>query len=376
MILFYQWHSFMNVGIERALKKLGISYEVFFYQLSDWEKDPVFQEKLQRELKRQAYEAVFSVNYVPLISEVCEGLGLRYVAWVYDSPIHIRNIETLKNSCNEIYFFDRGQVEAYAKQGITAYHMPLAVDTEVFEEQIRRQNPNKFRSEISFLGKLYQTDYQKYTAPLSRYTKGYLEGLIAAQGKVTGGYLIPELISDKLLEQINAEYIKNSIKFEMERRELEYMLACECTGRERYMALALLSGYHHVALYSGDKEERLKNVHYCGYADYYNEMPAVFANSDINLNISLRAIQTGIPLRILDIMGCGGFVLTNYQQELPEWFTLGEECVLYEGLEDLFEKVQFYLQHETIREKIAQAGLLKVKQAFTFEERMKKILKM
>ena len=189
-ILFYQWNSFMNKGIERALTKLDIAYKVFFYSLSDWESDDNFQERLRDELKQAVYGVVFSINYVPLISQVCEQIGLRYVSWVYDSPIHIRNLETLKNSCNEIYFFDRGQAETYAKQGISSYHMPLAVDTEVFERQMKQQNAKDFKTQISFVGQLYQTEYQKYTAPLSQYIRGYLEGTIAAQQKVTGGYLI------------------------------------------------------------------------------------------------------------------------------------------------------------------------------------------
>lgn len=375
-ILFYQWNSFMNKGIERALTKLDIAYKVFFYPLSDWENDGNFQERLRDELKQDVYDVVFSINYVPLISQVCEQIGLRYVSWVYDSPIHIRNLKTLKNSCNEIYFFDRGQAETYAKQGISSYHMPLAVDTKVFERHMKMQNAKDFKTQISFVGQLYQTEYQKYTAPLSQYIRGYLEGTIAAQQKVTGGYLIPELLSENLLRQINDDYAKRNINFEMGRRELEYMLACECTGRDRYMALTILSKYYQVALYSGDKDERLKNVNYKGYADYYSVMPAVFANSDINLNISLKTIHTGIPLRVLDIMGCGGFVISNYQQEIPEWFSIGEECVVYESLEDLFEKISFYLQHQAIRERITSAGLLKIKKAFTFEERLKNILKL
>lgn len=41
-ILFFQWHSFMNQGMERALKELGWEYDVFFYQFTDWEKDDKF----------------------------------------------------------------------------------------------------------------------------------------------------------------------------------------------------------------------------------------------------------------------------------------------------------------------------------------------
>ena len=37
-ILYFQWHSFMNAGMERALQKLEIAYDTFFYTFTDWER--------------------------------------------------------------------------------------------------------------------------------------------------------------------------------------------------------------------------------------------------------------------------------------------------------------------------------------------------
>lgn len=365
----------MNQGMERALEALDITYDTFFYQFTDWEKDDSFLEKLRQTLKKQSYSCVLSVNFAPLISQVCEELGIRYVSWVYDSPLHIRNLESLKNSCNEIYFFDRAQAEAYQQIGIDARHMPLAVDTEVFQATISSADKSKYVTDISLVGKLYQTEYQYFTAPMDLYTKGYLEGIINSQLKIYGGYLIPELVTDELLEQMNRIYQKTATDgFEMGRRELEFMLACETTGRERYMALALLSNHFAVDLYSNNKDERLSKVRYQGYADYYTQMPQIFSASRINLNISLKTIGTGIPLRVIDVMGCAGFVLTNFQQELAEYFTIGEECVVYENLEDLYAKAAYYLKHDTARMQIAQAGYERVKRDFTFKERLGKML--
>lgn len=52
-----------------------------------------------------------------------------------------------------------------------------------------------------------------------------------------------------------------------------------------------------------------------GAVDYYEVMPHVFKQSKINLNITLRSIQSGMPLRAWDIMGAGGFLLSNYQAD-------------------------------------------------------------
>lgn len=50
-LLFFQWHSFMNKGIERGLKELEIPYDTFFYQFNDWEKDDAFLEQFRAYLK-------------------------------------------------------------------------------------------------------------------------------------------------------------------------------------------------------------------------------------------------------------------------------------------------------------------------------------
>lgn len=374
-LLFFQWHSFMNEGIERALKKINIEYDTYFYQFTDWEKDDAFLERFETYVKEKDFNVVLSVNFSPLISGICENRQILYISWIYDSPVHIRDLSPMKNFCNRIYVFDRGQAEEYQKAQIAAMYMPLAVDTELFGNRIAASKEG-YSADISFVGALYQTKYQEYAAFLSEYRKGYLEGIIRSQMKVYGGYLIPELITEELLQNLNEDYRKKTNDtFLMGKRELEFMLACETTGRERYLALSLLSGHYPVDLYSQEMDEGLKKVNYRGYADYYKEMPVIFARSKVNLNISLKTIRTGIPLRVLDIMGCGGFVLSNYQQELLEYFVPGEECVVYENTEDLFLKADYYLKHEEERKRIAAAGLAKVKRDFTFEARLSNMLR-
>jgi spore maturation protein CgeB len=229
--------------------------------------------------------------------------------------------------------------------------------------------------DISLVGKLYQTEYPYFTAPLDDYLKGYLNGIVSSQMKIYGGYIIPELVTDELLDRMNKIY-RSVAKddFRMGRRELEFMLACETTGRERYMILSLLSNHYAVDLYSNNTDDRLTNVRYRGYADYETQLPCIFASSRINLNISLKAIRTGIPLRVIEILGCGGFVMTNYQEEIAEYLSVGEECVVYENIEDLYAKVSYYLEHEEERGRIAAAGLERAKRDFTFEDRLRRML--
>lgn len=375
-ILFFQWHSFMNPGIKAALKQLDIHYDIYKYQFSDWEKDDVFLEQFAECLRKHVYQMVLSVNFSPLIACVCSDRDVSYAAWIYDSPIHIRNTESMFFQTSHIFCFDRGRASAYEKMGIKAYHLPLASDPKLFlKQQISAADRKKYEAQVSLVGQLYQTDYAYYCGPLDEYQRGYLEGILKAQGKVYGAYFLPELLTDELLKGMNERYSQASGgTASITKAELEYMLACEVTARDRYVALAVLSNHFQVKHYAGSTDKRLKNVQFMGYADYEREMPKIFQLSDVNLNISLRTIQTGIPLRVMDVLACGGFLISNYQEELAEYFRLGEELVTYGDLDELVWLVDAYLKDEVRRKQIARCGQERVKQDFSFEKALRTIL--
>lgn len=230
---------------------------------------------------------------------------------------------------------------------------------------------------MAFVGQLYQSDYNYLMAPLPQYYRGIMDGMLAAQGQVYGAYFLDEMITDALMEQLNEFYRKASKNGKrVLKEELEYACACEVTGRERFTALSLLAGRYNVHLYSGDRDNRIEGIKSKGYVDYYTQMPSVFNNAKINLNISLKTIRTGIPLRVLDVLSCGGFLVTNYQEELAEYFEPGVDLVVYEDIRDMVLKIDYYLKHEEERKVIAENGHRKVRELCGFEERMKRLLEL
>ena len=274
------------------------------------------------------------------------------------------------------YIMNMYTAPEYRRQGIDAGYLPLAADVETFYPiTVTEADKKEYGAEISLVGKLYQTVYPQYMAPLKEYDRGYLEGVIAAQKKVYGGYFLPDFITDDLIERMNAVYQKQwNGEITVNHREIEFLLASEITRRERQEILTLLSNHFDVALYSGEQNVAIPKIRKKNYIDYYTQMPKVFKCSKVNLNISLKTIRTGIPLRVLDILASGGFVISNFQEELAEYFRLGEEIITYGDIEELYYLVNYYLQHEEERKEIADRGLQRVKEDFRFEERMKVIL--
>ena len=121
------------------------------------------------------------------------------------------------------------------------------------------------------------------------------------------------------------------------------------------------------------KEVSLLKGYHKGIVDYGKQMPLVFAGSKINLNLTLRSIHSGIPLRVLDCMACGGFVLTNWQPEISDAFGEGEEIVTFKSLQECMDKAAYYLQHEEERQQIAAAGHKKVQEVFSYAKGFEKL---
>ncbi|MDE7232427.1 MAG: glycosyltransferase, partial [Lachnospiraceae bacterium] len=211
---------------------------------------------------------------------------------------------------------------------------------------------------------------------LSDYAKGYLQGLMNAQMKIQGYNFIQDSLSP-IMEELYQALPMDPNPDGVETREYlyaQYVINRKITGIERLRLLTAITERHPLDLFTLDPSFTLPNLHNHGTADYYTQMPLVFKQSRINLNISLRSIESGIPLRAFDILGSGGFLLSNYQEDFLEYFTPGEDFVCYESEADLLHKLDYYLAHEDERQAIAKNGHAKVAAAHTYRDRVRQML--
>ena len=148
----------------------------------------------------------------------------------------------------------------------------------------------------------------------------------------------------------------------------------EVTSQERIEAVNRLAASHSVALYTGSDTACCPDVLSKGTVSYTAEMPDVFYRSRINLNLTLRSITSGIPLRALDILGCGGFLLSNYQPELCEYFTPDVDFVYFNDMDDLEQKICYYLAHEEERCAIAAHGYRRACDLFSYHTQLSHML--
>ena len=382
-LLIYHWNSYLQHDIFEICKEQNITFRTFEWKFANKNHDEKFTKWFCDNIPKGEYDAVLSINYFPVISDACMKQEIKYIAWCYDNPLNVERIEeTLANPVNHVFFFDKIQFWQYAKRGFqTVYHLPLGVNrTRLLNLKVSASERTKYAAEVSFVGNLYQSMIHELMAPMDDYTKGYLKSLMDVQTQIYGHYILDEVISEELIADImkDVEYPENvldslkDIAFDIFNRALA--MASEITRNERMILLNLCGKRFDTKFYSGDDSSLVKNVTKCGLVDYVEEMPKVFACSKVNLNPSLRIIQTGIPLRAFDIMGAGGFLLSNYQEELLEHYENEVDMVLYESMEDAIEKIHFYLKHEELRSKIAENGRRRTLEEHSLQECLSVIL--
>lgn len=107
------------------------------------------------------------------------------------------------------------------------------------------------------------------------------------------------------------------------------------------------------------------------------QMVRIFNQSRINLNLSNASVPMSqqIKGRNFEIPGCGGFLLTNYVENLEEYYNINQEIVCFDQVDDLIDKARYYLTHEAERALIAEAGYRRTLLDHTFDARFIEILR-
>lgn len=386
-IMIYRWQSNSEKPFITEMEKLGIRVVSFEKPICDYHADAVFAQAFLSRLHSERIDVVFSFDYFPIISSLCEINHIPYFSWIYDCPLYTLTSKTLSNGANYIFCFDKVYTMRLQERGAKhCYHFPLGVSLEYFGQETDKTESGgktKFACDISFVGNFYNGEKNRLRqAELSNYARGYVEGLMAAQEKVYGYNFIAEALAEDVVTEI-AEKCKLSLGmlYDYEPRQLVAdTVGMELSARERERVIAAAAEVSSVVVYTGSalptELETNGNVMNKGYADNERDMPLIFNESKINLNITSRTIESGIPQRVFDILACGGFCLTNYQPEIAEYFEDGRDLVMYSSMEDLQEKIAYYLTNKEERSRIARNGMQKIKQHFTLEQRLGEMLQM
>lgn len=136
--------------------------------------------------------------------------------------------------------------------------------------------------------------------------------------------------------------------------------------------------------------ERLQNEFGCRFGFYgggwtnangnissYSEEGKAYRSCKIAINLSHFAYSRYSSDRMFRILGSGAFCLTHRFPDIEKDFKIDEEVVVFDSLEDLCNKIRYYLANEKEREIIAMRGCALARNKYTwdnFAENLKLII--
>lgn len=373
-ILFLDWPCFGRTDFLNFFSERHDSVTLFSHADYELRKSDSFLAALYSVLENQQFDFCFSYNFFPLMATACHKCNIKYISFVYDSPQVKLYSYTVTYPTNYIFLFDSSLVTQFQKEGLSRfYYMPLPVNADRIHSLLQKPYDSaRLSADVSFVGSLYNENHNLYDSlqGISSYTKGYLDAIMQAQSHVYGYNFLEECLTPAITAELQnaAHYQKNpdgveSLSFIFS----DYYLCRKLTSMERINILTDVASHFPLKIFTPNNNYVIPNASNMGAADYLTETPYIFHDSKINLNITLRSIKSGIPLRCMEIMSCGGFLLTNFQSDFFKHFVAGEDFVYFESNDDMLQKIDYYLTHEKERTSIAESGYQKVIKNHSYE---------
>ena len=206
-ILFYRYGSICEPDIIDAFKSFGV---VVFEETSEISRKNIPGEKrieiLARAILTNDIHFVFSINFFPHISDVCERLHRTYICLSVDCPVLELLSSSIQNKCNKIFLFDYMQYLRFSPQNPDGiFYLPLATNVARWDFVIETAPPQKhvaYSNDISFVGSLYTEKSPLKNLHLSQYAEGFLSGLTNAQAHLGRTYFLEDAFTENIISEI------------------------------------------------------------------------------------------------------------------------------------------------------------------------------
>lgn len=323
------------------------------------------------------YDYVISQNFCVSLAAACHVAKVKYVSWIYDSPQVALYTDFALFEENYIFCFDKVQTDRLKMLGIPhIFHQPLAVNS-AFLSTIDFANPQKKipPCEVSFIGQMYNSVltaklFKKMSISERLNFENENDPFICNWQPHNTLFNCNFPINGSLSKYINVD------EYPIKNFDFDYWSKClfntpYLANKERLLLLSESAKHFDTVLHTKESDmisaKAINNLTVLGPA--YEDLPyRIYKASKLNLNITLRSIESGVPQRVFDIMGAGGAVISNYQDELVSLFKPEKEIILFTSVDEFIEKSSFYLAHPTLLKNLAIAGHNRVMKEYTYEQ--------
>jgi spore maturation protein CgeB len=103
-------------------------------------------------------------------------------------------------------------------------------------------------------------------------------------------------------------------------------------------------------------------------------IPRIINNARIALNFSNSRRGEQLKARTFEVPGAGGFLMTEAVDGVNKYFQPGREIEVVLSIQEMADKIQYYLQHPDARDFIAKKGFERTENEHLYLHRFEKIL--
>ncbi|MBX7258297.1 MAG: glycosyltransferase [Candidatus Hydrogenedentes bacterium] len=155
---------------------------------------------------------------------------------------------------------------------------------------------------------------------------------------------------------------------ESARRNAELCLVYEATRRMRCDLVRTLTPLGIEA--HGDTHWKSITKKAYGAVGYFTDLARFYRDTAVNLNTTSLQMRTSVNQRVFDCPAAGGFLLTDNQGDLSEFFEPNTESATFDNLDELKDKTQYYLKHPDERTRIVRAAQSRIAAHHTHAHRL------
>lgn len=353
--------------VETAFASLGVETRALFME------EPEFLTHLVESVVYFQPDFVFSIPISLQLSGLSAVLKRPIVHWELDKIMNQQWLTNASYGPYDIIFSTYKQdVAHFSSLGIPAFYLPFACNI----RHHGKPDTTLPTWDVSFVGSVERKQLTLYQNCLANHPhpdalETLFESLLTRLMRPQEAHLDFRHLVNAVAHPL-AELNQNAL-IQLEPFFVASMLAKEGCRRKRE---AYLRAWPEVAIF-GPPDWQLvpwENLRYQGAVPQYEQSSQIFFASRINLSITRPHAMDGMTDRIFNVLYSQGFLLTDRVDPLLEQFTDGVDLETYGCVEEMTDKIRFFLTHETPRQTIARQGERTVLARHTFVHRLQEML--
>ena len=376
-ILVLHSRDYLLAEIVRALKLLGHDVRISMIRCGHHDDNAVTCiERIIVAIAGFQPDFVLTVNHLGfdregILTGLFNEIGLPHASWCIDSPVFVLDdYRECISPFTAFFVWDRDYIDDIRVRGYeNVFYLPLASDTYFFRKIPQTENPLlNLACGVGFVGNSGTGLVQRCISVIGG--GNGVSGMIDSCARRFIKSRSRQISSEAGLFD-DSEYTRYISMPARQRHAFDRAVVWRATQLYRYSCIDELMPFEpRIAGDSGWNTLIDGNAFLHSELNYYEELPFFYNACTINFNATSLQMKTGLNQRIFDVPACGGFLITDYREQIEEMFNPDTEVVCYRNTAEIGDIVSFYLKHADERNKISERARRRVTSQHTYAHRL------